>query len=421
VLAVWSSYVIDDDVTLFNPDPGGIASTEAIPTAPTPDEPEEAVVEPEPPADTAAVLSPEAAEARYAATGIWQRAPEPLAEPETTRLSTRDLAELTPAMPDRAPLPGPGEMPGRLRDAFMALPVPPPPPGTSFDLDENGLVRPTPEGALSPTGILVFSGPPARVPPPRPGDLPDVAPPFALPDVPDVRPRPRPADLVPPAAVTPPPEAVPEAEADEATPTDENAALSPEEAEAEADDAETAELSAVPDLRPAPRPADLVLSTASASAAIDAAVSDAIAAALVNPTELAVATSRKPNTRPANFAAIVDSAREAASDGSRVAANPEATPAVAAAANVTPTIPTSASVATQATVKNAINLRDINLIGIYGTSSARRALVRMKNGRYVKVEVGDALDGGRVTSITATELTYQKGSRAYKLGVLPLG
>lgn len=410
VLAVWSSYVIDDDVTLFNPDPGGIASPEAIPTAPTPEQPEEAVAEPEPPADTAAVLSPDAAEARYAATGIWQRAPEPLAEPETTRLSTRDLGGLTPAMPERAALPGPGETPGRLRDAFMALPVPPPPPGTSFDLDENGLVRPTPEGALSPTGILVFSGQPARVPPPRPGDLPDVAPPLALPDVPNLRPRPRPADLVPPATVTAPPESAPEAEANETPPSDDNAALPAEDAPSED---EIADLNAPPDLRPAPRPAELVVSTASSSAAIEAAVSDAIAAALVNPTELAVVTSRKPSHRPSDFAAIVDAAREAASDGSRVA--------MATPVNVTPAIPTSASVATQATVKNAINLREINLIGIYGTSSARRALVRMKNGRYVKVEVGDALDGGRVTSITATELTYQKGNRAYKLGVLPLG
>jgi hypothetical protein len=39
----------------------------------------------------------------------------------------------------------------------------------------------------------------------------------------------------------------------------------------------------------------------------------------------------------------------------------------------------------------------------------------------VKVEVGDRLDGGQVTSITATRLTYQKGSRAYALEVLPLG
>jgi len=433
VLAVWSSYVIDDDVALFNPEPGNITSPASPPSAP--DQPDDATATlADPPADSSAVLSPEAAAARYAATGIWQRAPEPLGEPETTRLSTRDLAGLTPAMTDRAPLPVPGELSGASRDALLATPVPPPPPGTSFDLDENGLVRPTPEGALSPTGILVFSGPPERVPPARPGDLPDVAPPFALPDVPNIRPRPRPADFVPPAnPIAPPdvpapgtaaeeaPQTAPETETPpEAAPEidgEDNAELAPTDDEADAS-SETA-LAAVP--RPEPRPDDLVVSTASASAAIDAAVSDAIAAALVNPTELAVATSRKPSERPTNFAAIIDSAREAASDGSRVAAAAAATPAVAAAASVAPAIPTSASVATQATVKNAINLREINLVGIYGTSSARRALVRMKNGRYVKVEVGDKLDGGRVTSITATELTYQKGNRAYKLGVLPLG
>jgi type IV pilus biogenesis protein PilP len=441
VLAVWSSYVIDEgDVTLFNPEPDSIAATE--PPASAPDLPDETPPAPaadppaEPPADdTAAVLSPEVAAARYAATGIWQRAPEPLAEPETTRLSTRDLAELSPAIVDRPALPSLNELSGASRDALLATPVPPPPPGTSFDLDENGLVQPTPEGALSPTGILVFAGPPARVPPPRPGDLPDVAPPVALPDVPNLRPQTRPSDFVPPEnPITPPdvpapgtdPEGAPQTGSESEAPPqstpeldeDDNAALVPE-GEDDAASGIATTLAAAP--RPAPRPADLVVSTATASAAIDAAVSDAVAAALVNPTELAIATSRKPSARPSNFASIVDAAREAASDGSRVAAAPAATAAVATAASVAPAIPTSASVATQATVKNALNLRDINLVGIYGTSSARRALVRMKNGRYVKVEIGDRLDGGRVTSITATELTYQKGNRAFKLGVLPLG
>ncbi len=424
VIAVWSSYVVSDgETTLFNTDPDEIAAVEpASPEAAPPAEPDQPVPDatvPQPPLDSPAVLSPEAAEARYAATGIWQRAPEPLVGPDTTRLSTRDLVSLTPAMPERQEPPTPEDLPGQLRDALMTAPVPPPPPGTSFDLDENGLVRPTPEGALSPTGILVFAGQPARVPPPRPTDLPDVAPPFALPDVPNLRPRPRPADLVPPAPEAtvedPAPEAEPPApEADEPPATDDNAALSPTDDEAEADEIDIA------DLRPEPRPDDLVVSTAAASDAIDAAVTDAIAADLVNATELAVASSRKPSHRPTDFATIVDSAREAASDGSRVATAPAATRAVASA-SVTPAIPTSASVATQATLKNAINLRDINLIGIYGTSSARRALVRLKNGRYVKVEVGDTLEGGRVTSITASELTYQKGSRAYKLEVLPLG
>ncbi|MEC9251008.1 MAG: HAD hydrolase-like protein, partial [Pseudomonadota bacterium] len=51
------------------------------------------------------------------------------------------------------------------------------------------------------------------------------------------------------------------------------------------------------------------------------------------------------------------------------------------------------------TLRNAINLNRINLIGVYGQPSDRRALVRLSNGRYRKVKVGDRIDGGRVLAI----------------------
>jgi type IV pilus biogenesis protein PilP len=87
------------------------------------------------------------------------------------------------------------------------------------------------------------------------------------------------------------------------------------------------------------------------------------------------------------------------------------------AAATAPRIPSSANVAKQATIRNAINLRDMNLIGVYGTSSQRYALVRNPNGRYVKVEVGDRLDGGRVAAITASELRYEKRGRMVVLAL----
>jgi hypothetical protein len=37
--------------------------------------------------------------------------------------------------------------------------------------------------------------------------------------------------------------------------------------------------------------------------------------------------------------------------------------------------------------------------------------VRLSNGRYVKVEVGDQLDRGRVTAIGSDRLQYQRGGR----------
>ena len=78
---------------------------------------------------------------------------------------------------------------------------------------------------------------------------------------------------------------------------------------------------------------------------------------------------------------------------------------------VKPSRPSPTSVARQATVKNAISLRKISLIGIFGTTSNRRALVRMPNGRYKKVKVGDRISGGRVIAIGDSELRYQKSGR----------
>ena len=65
----------------------------------------------------------------------------------------------------------------------------------------------------------------------------------------------------------------------------------------------------------------------------------------------------------------------------------------------------------QATVKNALNLRQVNLIGVYGKPSDRRALVRLSTGRYKKVKIGDRIDGGKVAAISDTELRYVKNGR----------
>ena len=83
-----------------------------------------------------------------------------------------------------------------------------------------------------------------------------------------------------------------------------------------------------------------------------------------------------------------------------------------------PSIPTSASVAKQATIAGAISLREINLIGVYGASSSRRALVRLANGRMLRVKIGDRIDGGQVTAIGEGQLTYVKGGRSHVLRMI---
>ena len=95
----------------------------------------------------------------------------------------------------------------------------------------------------------------------------------------------------------------------------------------------------------------------------------------------------------------------------RAVAEPQAEIVQASAASAAPRIPSSASVTRAATQTRAINLRQINLLGVMGTPSARRALVRLDNGRVVTVEVGERLDGGEVTAIGESELRYNKRGR----------
>ena len=153
------------------------------------------------------------------------------------------------------------------------------------------------------------------------------------------------------------------------------------------------------------------------------------------PSDLAVATSASPRGKPRDFDAIVASGlsqlrreREArtvatltpdtsgaieAALADEVAAQeatrPQNSPRLA--------IPSNVSVARQATVEEAISLNGINLIGVFGRPSDRRALVRLPSGRYVKVQVGDKVDGGTVAGISESALQYQKGGRTISLAM----
>jgi type IV pilus biogenesis protein PilP len=115
------------------------------------------------------------------------------------------------------------------------------------------------------------------------------------------------------------------------------------------------------------------------------------------PTERAVAVSIVPLARPSGLAEAV---REAAVQAVRP-----------------PPPPSGASVAQAATIRNGLRLNQVNLVGVYGSSSSRRALVRMPGGRFVMVTVGDRLDGGRVAAISANSLVYTKSGRNVTLEV----
>ncbi|KHQ51955.1 hypothetical protein [Mameliella alba] len=310
-------------------------------------------------------LTPEEAAASYAASGIWQRAPAKPHRPPEDGVDDVYAASIDPNIQifDAVALPQSKDL---AREPDFQDPGLPPPAGLTFDFDERDLIRATPEGALTPDGLRIFTGRPPVIPPLRGevavGPDPELDAPGAirtrLNAMPRIRPQTRPDDLM------------------ELRERSQLGGIS------------RSELAAI---RPVMRPP-----TAQEQAEIDAPEA----------TDQAVRRSLVPVGRPRNMAAIVDNA-----DRSLVPAEPVQTAAAVAPRTVAPQVPSSASVARAATSTNAINLKKINLIGVYGTAENRRALVRLANGKYQKVKVGDRLDGGRVTAIGEEALRYTKGSR----------
>jgi hypothetical protein len=455
-VAAWASLFLDNGLSqLFGPreeirlteapaegsvdeadDPIAVVPQVQIATPPTEDT-EIATLTPEitplPESDIAALpntpdaLTPDEALTRYAATGIWQMAPAPPEIPSTqTELDGLYQVSLDPsvarpkvsARQDTAPV-------ARL-DIRPDTPSDPPPPGVLFEFDDNGFVRATPEGAMTPQGVRVFAGRPVARPPAVMQQVPptsgSVTPADAQTDVATALTDSDAASevvVLDPALATMRPRLRP--------------GTATTEAEAEATDTaqdETVGDPALAAFRPRLRPdsvsaqAATLRSTQDAAAAplVDTAAVDRALAEVaetdVDQAELddgepettgtfenvlpqAVSASLVPLQRPENFDAIVKQTR-----------TEEAATPVAATQRLQPSLPSTASVAKQATEKNAINLRQVNLIGVYGSPASRRALVRLGNGRYKKVQVGDSLDGGKVAAIGDSELRYVKRGRA---------
>lgn len=320
--------------------------------------------------------------AAYAVTGIWPVAPDvpsPAASVDLEDLYIPSIDPINPAF-DAVALPIVSTEDHAL--TFQA-PNSPAAAGTEFALDSRGLVTPSAAGTLNPDGVRVFAGPPPVRPPATlarieaPSEDPEVRAALSA-----LRPQARPADLIE---------------------TTERATL---------DGLTRSELAQLrPRLRPASAQpnalaaASLVPSDAGGAAPLSQQGADA---ALAAATDRAVAESLRPDARPKNFGQIIE--RATAEEAEEEAAEPVQTASIAPRA-VVPNIPSSASVSREATQKNAIRLREVNLIGVYGKPSDRRALVRLPNGRFQKVQVGDRIDGGRISAIGDSELRYQKGSR----------
>jgi len=270
--------------------------------------------------------------------------------------------------------------------------------------DENDLAatEPTLPPGEELLEISVTQGRPAVVPPARPEGLAPEPEPLPEPPAEEVAPQDESAVEVDVTEGTPPilPPTRPE---DIAPEPPANVETGPDEApDAETPD-DQASLTPPPGgvaltlLAPRSRPAEIV----------ERAVAQAEQFASATPQ--AVAASLRPSARPGAFSQIVE--RTLATARIRAVAEPQAEIVQASAASAAPRIPSSASVTRAATQTRAINLRQINLLGVMGTPSARRALVRLDNGRVVTVEVGERLDGGEVTAIGESELRYNKRGR----------
>ncbi len=195
----------------------------------------------------------------------------------------------------------------------------------------------------------------------------------------------------------------------------------PEDAPAETAGEEAAETPAeppvalaavVPPLRPG-TPADAAADENEADAEAESEEPE-----LDDATKLAVSESAVPRVRPSGFASVVETAlEEAARSRPEPVSVPANDPTPAVAPPRAPDVPTTASVASAATEENALRLNRVNLIGVYGSSDNRRALVRLASGRYVKVQVGDTVDGGRVAAIGDDQLRYTKNGRTLTLSL----
>ncbi|MEO1108384.1 MAG: hypothetical protein AAFX90_10725 [Pseudomonadota bacterium] len=356
------------------PEDDEVATAEPAPEATPEDQPalsatdaailEALKVEPTPVEDVA--QEAETAPQSEIATGVVETAPaqpaEPVAvEPDDLYLASVDKSDFSNDAVALAPSASfetdqPFDLPALARASI---------PG--FDLDERGLVTPSPEGTLNPDGVLVYLGRPSSVPPAVPlrfEEEPVVE--ETTSRLAGIRPKPRPENL---------------------------------QDQFERQQLGGRSLQELSVLRPKQRPASL-----QASPEVDD-----------TPTALAVVLVPRPKARPAGLVRTA-AAASATNLGSTAGLDQNSGGAETfEPKTVAPKIPTTASVARQATIDNAINLRRLNLIGVYGTPANRRALVRLPSGRYKKLKVGDRVDGGKVVAISDSELLYQKKGRNVSL------
>ncbi|QIE42018.1 hypothetical protein G5B39_08665 [Rhodobacteraceae bacterium SC52] len=241
----------------------------------------------------------------------------------------------------------------------------PGPPEQVYVVDENGLIRPSPEGRLSPDGFLVVAGSPPAQTRPRPERVePETVTVLRRADLPEddplrrLEPRLRPERL-----------------------------LERFERDRLGGKTET-ELASLP---PSQRPAS---------------AQEEDSAQIAQATAFAVPVGPRPTARSAQKLAAF-----------KAAAARTPVQAIASTEVTTPRAASPKAARERATTNGKLNLAEVNLLGTFGTSRNPRALVRLPSGRVINVEVGDRVDGGRVAGITDGRLSYVKSGRTLTLSM----
>ncbi len=278
-----------------------------------------------PPEDTAAV------DPAVPAPGVASDNPETQSLPQQQDEIFLATADAPPPALDALSLP----TPDAAADALPAPQMPPPPFGTVYAFDANGLLIPTPEGIVSPEGVLLIAGKPPLVPPSRS----EAAAAQAAAAAPTATPEESGAALVeavpvgaaPEAATSAEPVAQPDPELADRRPRVRPEGLAP----AADDDAALATDPAVTvvSLRPRERPQIVLAASeraraeteaaslaagpalaapapAADAAEAEAALAAAAAAEAANPSVVAI--SRRPAARPGDFSVAVEAAVAAA-------------------------------------------------------------------------------------------------------------
>ncbi len=401
---VWAAYFLgfgttepDRIASLADRQPQAEEAATAEPLAPTaPDAPVEATAAPPD-------FGPSPGTTGTAPGGSPPRA----ADLPNPALDTAPAAD-SPVGPDAAPAP---EADVAMSDPEIVLPVSLLSPPGAVAGDPGDTVPA--ERAESPAAPRVTQGRPAVVPPPAP-NRPTAAP--AIPETPGIGVTAGPPPRIPPARPR----------------TGAAADITPDRTQSLAE-ATARALSGTADLAgadiaagrvpPRPRPPRATAPPSEGAAATDAVVADVVAALSARDVTapvpgdeatpsagaeaaFAIARSLRPDSRPGGLSASAGGEADAPVRVAR--AEPPAAP---------PAPPSSSASASGTSGQGKLQLNQINLIGVYGTQSNRRALVRLANGRFVKVKIGDRIDGGQIGAIGSDELHYTKRGQTVRLSM----